>query len=278
MRLPKVMVPVLSSSKRVDVARRLDGASGCRDDVEADQPVHAGNADGREQAADRRWDQADEQRDQHCDRQRRPRIERERPERNADDEEDDCQAREKNRQSELVGRLLALRAFDERDHPVDEGGAGRGRDLHSDPVRENCRAACHGRSVAAGLAYDGRRLPGDGGLIDRSTAVDDFAIAGNEIAGFDEHDFANFEVERRDALINVSHARRAGRIDQALGVRVGACPSQRVSLRLAAAFRDGLGKIGEENREPEPGGDLPGEEGRALAATKIADEEGGDHD
>jgi hypothetical protein len=189
-----------------------------------------------------------------------------------------CQAREKNRQSELVGRLLALRAFDERDHPVDEGGAGRGRDLHSDPVRENSRAACHGRSVAAGLAYDGRRLAGDGGLIDRSTTVDDFAIAGNEIAGFDEHDVANFEVERRDALINVSHARRAGRIDQALGVRVGACPSQRVSLRLAAAFRDGLGKIGEENREPEPGGDLPGEEGRAIAATKIADKKGGDHD
>ena len=55
----------LVEQQRVDVARRLDGAAGGGDDVEADQPVHAGDADRRQQAADGRRDQADEQRDQH---------------------------------------------------------------------------------------------------------------------------------------------------------------------------------------------------------------------
>ena len=90
MRLPKVMVPVLSSSKRVDVARRLDRAARGGDDVEADQPIHAGDADRRQQAADRRRDEADEQRDQHGDRQDGSRIAGERPQRHADDQEDDA--------------------------------------------------------------------------------------------------------------------------------------------------------------------------------------------
>ncbi len=37
----------LVEQQRVDVARRLDGAAGRGDHVEADQPVHAGDANGR---------------------------------------------------------------------------------------------------------------------------------------------------------------------------------------------------------------------------------------
>ena len=48
---------------------RLDGAARHREDVVLQDAVHAGDADGREQAADRRRDQADEERDQ--DRRRR---------------------------------------------------------------------------------------------------------------------------------------------------------------------------------------------------------------
>ena len=55
----------LVEQQRIDVARRLDGAAGGGDDVEADQPVHAGNADGREQPADGGRDQRDEQRREH---------------------------------------------------------------------------------------------------------------------------------------------------------------------------------------------------------------------
>ena len=55
----------LVEQQRVDVARRLDRAAGGGEHIEADQPVHAGDADRRQQAADGRRDQADEQRDQH---------------------------------------------------------------------------------------------------------------------------------------------------------------------------------------------------------------------
>ena len=55
----------LVEQQRVDVARRLDGAARHGEHVEAHQPVHAGDADGRQQRADRGRDQGDEQRDQH---------------------------------------------------------------------------------------------------------------------------------------------------------------------------------------------------------------------
>ena len=38
----------LVEQQRIDVAGRLDGAAGHRQYVEAHQPVHAGNADGRQ--------------------------------------------------------------------------------------------------------------------------------------------------------------------------------------------------------------------------------------
>ena len=55
----------LVEQQRVDVAGRLDGAPAHGEHVALHQAVHAGDADGREQAADGRRDQADEQRDQH---------------------------------------------------------------------------------------------------------------------------------------------------------------------------------------------------------------------
>ena len=58
----------LVEQKRVDVARGLDRAAGHGEHVEAHQPVHAGDADGRKQRADRGRDQRDEQRDQDHDR------------------------------------------------------------------------------------------------------------------------------------------------------------------------------------------------------------------
>jgi hypothetical protein len=66
------MVPGLVEQQHVDVARRLDGAARGGDDVRLDHPVHAGDADRREQAADRRRDQADEQRHEHGQRTGEP--------------------------------------------------------------------------------------------------------------------------------------------------------------------------------------------------------------
>jgi hypothetical protein len=64
-RLPKVIVPVLSSSSVVHVAGRLHGTAAHRQHVALHQPVHAGDADRRQQPADGGGDQADEQRGEH---------------------------------------------------------------------------------------------------------------------------------------------------------------------------------------------------------------------
>ena len=53
----------LVEQQRVDVAGRFDRAAAHRDHILLDHPVHARDADGREQPADRRRDEADEQRD-----------------------------------------------------------------------------------------------------------------------------------------------------------------------------------------------------------------------
>ena len=58
----------LVEQQRVHVAGGFDRAAGGRDHVEADQPVHAGDADRRQQPADGRRNEADQQRDQHADR------------------------------------------------------------------------------------------------------------------------------------------------------------------------------------------------------------------
>ena len=54
----------LVEEKRVDVAGRFDGAARHGEHVEAHEPVHAGDADGRQQRADRGGDQRNEKRDE----------------------------------------------------------------------------------------------------------------------------------------------------------------------------------------------------------------------
>ena len=66
-----MIVPVLSSKQRIHIAGRLNRAARHREDVMLNKPVHAGDADGRQQSADRRRDQADEQRHQYEDDLRR---------------------------------------------------------------------------------------------------------------------------------------------------------------------------------------------------------------
>jgi hypothetical protein len=52
---------------------------------------------------------------------------------------------------------------------------------------------------------------------------------------------------------------RSCRSRQQLGLALGAGLLQRFGLRLAAAFGDGFGEIGEQHREPQPQDDLEGE-------------------
>ena len=83
----------LVEQQHVDVARGLDRAAGHREHVALHEPVHAGDADRREQRADRRRDQRDEQRDQDGLRQRRAGVDRERLQRDDGREERDRQRR-----------------------------------------------------------------------------------------------------------------------------------------------------------------------------------------
>ena len=61
----------LVEQEHVDVARGLDRAPRHREDVALHEPVHAGDADRREQRADRRRDERDEERDEDGLRERR---------------------------------------------------------------------------------------------------------------------------------------------------------------------------------------------------------------
>ena len=170
------------------VAGRLDRAAGHRQHVALHQPVHAGDADRRQQPADGRRDQADEQRDQHEDRLRRARVDRERLQRDDGQQEDDRQPGQQDVERDLVRRLLPLGAFDQRDHAVDEGVARIRGDADLDPVRQHARAAGDRRAIAARLADDRRRLAGDRRLVDRGDALDDLAVGRDELARLDHHD------------------------------------------------------------------------------------------
>ena len=56
--------PGLIEEERIDVASRLDGTAGSRNDIETHKPIHAGDADRRQNSANRRRNEADEERDQ----------------------------------------------------------------------------------------------------------------------------------------------------------------------------------------------------------------------
>ena len=175
----------LVEQQRVHVAGGFDGAAAHGQHVVLHEAVHAGDADGREQAADGGGNQADQQRDQHEDGLRRLGVHGEGLQRDHGEQEDDGEAGEQDAERDFVGRLLARGAFDQRDHAIEEGFAGVGGDAHLDPVGEDLGAAGDGGAIAAGFADDGGGFAGDGGLVDRGDAFDDFAVAGDEVAGCD---------------------------------------------------------------------------------------------
>ena len=155
----------LVEQQHVDVAGRFDRAAGHRDHVRLDHAVHAGDADRREQAADRGRDQADEQRDEHGDRDRRAlagRVRRCRSRTAAAstrrEQEDDrerrragCRARSRSASSG-AWRLRPCAIM--RSRNVSPGLA---RDADDEPVGEHARAAGDGAAVAAALADDRAR-------------------------------------------------------------------------------------------------------------------------
>ena len=113
---------------------------------------------------------------------------------------------------------------------------------HDDPVRQHRGAAGHRRPVTTGFADHRSRFTGDGRFVHRRNAFHDVAVAGNGLAGLDDHDVALAQQRCGDFLL---HTRNAGfPSDEATGqgLRLGlaqasACalprPSATASARLA---------------------------------------------
>ena len=242
----------LVEQQRIDVARRLDRAAGHRQHVEAHQPIHAGDADRRQQRADGGRNQRDEQRDQHQHRQAAAGIGR---------RSSGSMATAKTKMIVMpASRMLSAISFgvfwrcgalDQRDHAVEEGRARRRGDAHLDPVGDHLRAAGHGRAVAAALADHRRGFAGDRGFVDRGDAFDHLAVARDEIAGLDQHDIARLESRLPATDLDAARASmQLGRWSRSWSCAgVAACA-------LPRPFRHRFGEIGEQHREPEPEIDL----------------------
>ena len=87
-----------------------------------------------------------------------------------------------------------------------------GGDFDDDAVGQHSRAAGDAGAVAAGLANHRGRFAGDGRFVDRGDAFDDLAVAGNDLAGFDDHAIAGLQTRWRRFLRSMParSARKAG--------------------------------------------------------------------
>ena len=146
--------------------------------------------------------------------------------------------------------------LDQRDHPVDEGLAGLGRDLHDDPVGEHGGAAGHRRPVTAGLADDRGGFTGDRRLVDRRDAFDDVTVAGDDLARLDHDMVAQSELRTRHFVLGQPGLPGLP-ADQAPGDGLPLGPAQRVGLGLAAALGYRLSQVGEQHGQPQPDDDRP---------------------
>ncbi len=149
----------LVEQQRVDVAGRFHRAARHGEHVEAHQPVHAGDADGRQQRADGGRDQRDEQRHQH----ERPGSRRRHRRRSSGS----SRAAKTKMSVRPASRMLSAISFGVfwRSAPSTSAimrsmkvapGAAVMRTL--DPVGQDLRAAGDRRAVAAGLADDRARI------------------------------------------------------------------------------------------------------------------------
>ena len=160
-----------------------------------------------------------------------------RPERRGDDQEDQRERRQHQRQGDLVGRPLADGPLDQGDHRSRNDSARLGRDPDDDAVGQDAGAAGDAGAVAAGLADHRGRLAGDGRLVDRGDALDDLAVAGDDLPGLDDDEVAGPQLGRRDDLAARStrgpSRRKAGVSCAGLpgGCRPGPCRAPRPGPR-----------------------------------------------
>ena len=176
--------------QNIDISGRFDRASAHGEHVALKQTVHAGDADGAEQAADRCRNQANQQRDQNRNRKDCAGIDAERFQRDADEQKNERQRGEQNRERDFVRRFLAPRALHHRNHAVQKTAAFLRRDANDDAVAQHPRAASDRAAVAAALANDGRGFAGDRCFIHAGDSFDDIAVRRNDVSRFADDEIA----------------------------------------------------------------------------------------
>ncbi len=162
-----------------------------------------------------------------------------------------------------LGVSLTGGAFDEGDHPVDEGLPRVRGDADDDPVGEHPGAAGDGRPIAARFSDDGGRLAGECRFIHRGDSLDHLAIGRNDLSCLDDD-----RVTDPQSVANTnSISRWSFGSPHPLGAGLLPGRPHCIGLGLAPPFGHGLGEIGEENGEPEPDRYLEGEGEVPLRAT-----------
>jgi len=194
------------------------------------------------------------------------REDRERQQGGAGEQEDDGHRRQEDGQGDLVRRLLPLGALDQGDHPLDEAVAGGGGDLDHQPVGKHPGAAGDRAAVAAGFADHRRALAGDRALVHRGDADRHLAVGGDGLASGDQHQITGLQLGGVDG----GRGCIRGGVGEALRLQRPAGAAQGVGVGPAAAFGQGLAQIGEPHREPQPGRDGADEPRRVAVVASGA--------
>ena len=145
-------------------------------------------------------------------------------------------------QCNLVGRLLPGSAFHQGDHPIQEAVARIGCYLNFQPIGYHGRSPCDGAEVTAGFPHHRRGLSGNGRLIHRRNALDDFPVTGNDFSGIHHYHvtLAQFAGKHGGFRPIVSDPACLGIF---LGLFQAGC------LGFAPAFRHRLRKVRKQNRD-----------------------------
>ena len=196
-------------------------------------------------------------------------VNRKRCERRDRDDEDDGQACQQDRERDLVRRLLPLRTFDERDHPVEERLAGIRGDANQDAIRKHTGSTGDGAAIAARRADDRGGLPRNRRFVDACGTFDHVTVARNQLAGVDAHDVAAAQRGGADDLLFP--------VDDAARGRLRLRAPHELRLRFSAAFRHRFGEVREYDGKPQPRRDREVETGTAVARREdVTEEKAGD--
>ena len=253
----------LVEQQHVDVAGGLDRAAGEREHVAADQPVHAGDPDRRQQRADRGRDQRHEQRDQGGHRDvgvgelgERPQRDHRRPGRPA--------SGPASRMPSAISFGVLRRSAPSTSAIIRSRKLWPGSWVISTTIRSESTRVPPVTALRSPPAsrMTGADSPGDRRLVDRGDALDHGPVAGDQLAGLDDDDVAaraartpaSSPPSRSVATVSVRIARSASA--WALP-RPSASASARLANTTVSQSQSATVKVNQAGSSPPPSGSPP---------------------